>query len=101
MTPKSVVINLMTLAFIQLPIMVLFSKITPENIEASCFALLTGTFNFSYHVIAPLVGTTINDWFVGVTSKDLSKLPTLAWIEFATQLCPFLFLWLIPLRQEI
>lgn len=41
--------------------MVLFAKITPENIEATLFAFLTGTFNFAFSVLAPISGSTIND----------------------------------------
>lgn len=68
-----VVIGTLSLAYTNLPIMVLFAKITPNHIEASCFAFLTGTLNFCNGVLAPMVGTKINDYFVGVTSKDLDK----------------------------
>ena len=57
------VIGALGLALYFLPMMVVFAKITPQNIEGTCFAFLTGTFNFSNHVIAPLVGTSINQLF--------------------------------------
>jgi hypothetical protein len=36
----------MLMAFIDLPLMVLFAKIIPKRIEGSVFAFLTGTINF-------------------------------------------------------
>lgn len=47
----------MSLAFSYLPIVVLFTKITPHNVEATIFALLTGGFNFATSVGGPLVGS--------------------------------------------
>ena len=81
--------------------MVLFAKITPSNIEASCFAFLTGTLNFSNGVLSPMIGTKINEWFVGVTSEDLSKYKTLVLISFITSFIPFAYLWMVPLKEDI
>jgi hypothetical protein len=81
--------------------MVLFAKITPNNIEATCFAFLTGTLNFSNGVLAPLVGSKINDLFIGVTSEDLSRFKILCFITMITSFIPFTFLKLIPLKEEI
>jgi hypothetical protein len=46
----SIISDTMSLAFSFLPTLVLFTKITPNHIEASVFALLTGVFNFSNNV---------------------------------------------------
>lgn len=62
------------MAFVMLPIMVLFAKITPEKIEGTCFAFLTGTMNFKNSVVSPLVGSYINDYFVGVKREDFSQM---------------------------
>merc|ERR1712070_1002606 len=43
-----------------LPIMALFAKITPKNIEGTTFATLTGTMNFASTVIKPGIGVFIN-----------------------------------------
>ena len=43
----------------------------------------------------------MNDLFVGVTDKDLSKYPILMIISMFTSVLPFLFLHLIPLREEL
>lgn len=72
--------------------MVLFAKITPSNIEASCFAFLTGTLNFSNGVLSPMIGTKVNEWFVGVTSEDLSKYKILVLISFIANFIPFAYL---------
>ena len=49
-----------------LPMMVLFAKIIPKNIEATCFAFLTGTSNLMGS-LSSFIGAYINDKFVGVT----------------------------------
>ena len=49
-----------------LPFMVLFAKITPKRIEATCFAFLTGTCNL-ISGMRGLVGSIVNETFVGVT----------------------------------
>lgn len=96
-----IVISSLSMAFSQLPTMVLFAKITPKNIEATCFAFLTGTLNFSGGVMSPLLGTKINDLFVGVSAENLKDYPTLILIQLVTSFLPFLYLSFIPLKSEI
>lgn len=43
-----------------LPIIALFAKITPRNIEGTIFATLTGIMNFASTIISPGMGTFIN-----------------------------------------
>lgn len=58
-----------------LPTMALFAKITPEGIEGTIFALLTGTTNLSYHVLAPMMGAWLNTNFIKpeVTAENLNS----------------------------
>lgn len=69
----SSVVDTLSLAFSQLPTLVLFAKITPHHIEATVFAVLTGVFNLANFVIAPNIGVVVNKWFVGVTSQHLDR----------------------------
>jgi hypothetical protein len=55
-------------AFGQLPTLILIAKITPSHVEATVFAVLTGTFNLCNNFISPNVGVFINQAFVGVTT---------------------------------
>mmetsp|Transcript_13088 Transcript_13088/g.22088 ORF Transcript_13088/g.22088 Transcript_13088/m.22088 type:complete len:291 (+) Transcript_13088:622-1494(+) len=96
-----IVLGTLGLAYSQLPTMVLFAKITPSSIEATFFAFLTGTLNFSNTVMRPLVGSMLNDYFVGVTAEDLSQFYVLCLVSMATSLIPFTFLHLVPLKEEI
>ena len=48
------------LAFTQLPTLVLFARLTPDHIEATLFAVLTGVFNFVNSVLSPSVGVLLN-----------------------------------------
>lgn len=94
-----IVIGTLSLAYTQLPTMVLFAKITPSHIEATCFAFLTGTLNFCNGVVATYTGSLVNDFFVGVTASDLSNFTTLAYISLLTSVFPLAFLGLIPLKE--
>lgn len=96
-----IVIGTLSMSFQMLPSMVLFAKITPANIEGTCFAFLTGTTNFLYGVLASYIGSLVNDAFIGVTANDLSNFISLAWISLITRFFPLAFLWLIPLKADI
>ena len=88
------------LAFSLLPTLVLFTRITPSLIEASMFALLTGSFNFANEVASPFVGSMVCKIF-GVTSENLDNYPTLLCIQvFTTLLCLF-FIQLLPTNAEL
>jgi hypothetical protein len=66
------VTDVISMAFIFLPMSVLFAKITPRYIEATCFAILAGVSNFR-STARGWVGSLINDRFVHVTKDDLSN----------------------------
>lgn len=54
------VTSVLGLAFTQMPMMILFAKITPKNIEATVFAFLTGTSNFT-GIFGSWTGSFINE----------------------------------------
>lgn len=95
----SAVTDTFALAFSQMPTMVLFAKITPHQVEATVFAVLTGVFNFSNFVISPNVGVLVNKWFVGVTSTNLEKYSVLVMIQMCMCLTPLFLLKLIPSKD--
>jgi hypothetical protein len=76
----SIITDTLSTAFNQMPVLVLFAKITPKNIEATVFALFTGILNLSSIVISPNVGIIINKMFVGVTLNSLSDYYKLVFI---------------------
>jgi hypothetical protein len=77
---SSIITDTLSTAFSQLPVLVLFAKITPKNIEATVFALFTGVLNLSAIVISPNVGIIINSTFVGVTLDSLDNYYKLVFI---------------------
>lgn len=83
-----------------LPIMVMFAKICPKRIEATGFAFLTGTSNFT-GTIRGLTGTAVNSLFVGVTQEDLSNYYILVSISIVMSVTPIFFLKLLPLRADL
>ena len=96
----SVVVITQTVLF-QIPLMALFAKITPKRIEGTTYATLTGTFNLSFSVISPAMGTAINHRFVGVTAEDLSDYQTLVLINLVGCILSFVLVFLIPSKEQI
>lgn len=90
----------LSMAFIFLPMSVLFAKICPRNIEATCFAILAGVSNFR-GTARGWLGSLINEMFVGVHKDDLTHYWVLTVIQFLCGFLPLLFLWLIPTKDQI
>ena len=65
------VFSCLNLAFTILPMQVLFIKITPQSIEGTVYAIFVGTMNLSSSIISPLIGSFVNDHFLGVTRKSM------------------------------
>lgn len=95
------VTDVFILAFTMLPTMVLFAKITPDHIEATIFAVLTGMFNFCNGWISPNMGILINQSFVGVSSGNLQNYYVLVMITLGMSLTPLIFVRLIPLKRDL
>lgn len=96
-----VVFEVLVTMLYTLPIMALFAKITPRNIEGTIFATLTGIMNFASTVISPGMGTFINHQFVGVNKNDISNYSTLILIQFIAGLFNFALLPLIPTKVQV
>ena len=98
---SSIVTETLSTAFSQMPVLVLFAKITPPNIEATVFALFTGIFNLSSIVISPNMGIIVNKLFVGVTLDNLSEYYKLVFIQLMLSFIPIFLQFLIPMKHEI
>jgi hypothetical protein len=95
-----VVSETLSSCLVLLPLMILFAKITPKKIEATAFAFLTGTSNFT-GTMRGFVGTFINSSFVGVTQEDLSRYYILVIISIVCSITPIFYLNLLPVRAEL
>ena len=69
----TIIFQSLTQAFAAIPLRVLFIKICPEGIEGTVYAALLGTANFSHNVVQPMVGSFLNDRFIGVTYKNIGE----------------------------
>jgi len=88
-------------AFISMPMMVLYAKITPPRIEATSFALLASCSNLR-STISGMMGATINEKFIGVSKDDMSNYWQLVMISLTCSLLPLFFInTLVPSRAEI
>ena len=79
-----------------LPLLALFAKITPKKVEGTLYAVMTGVWNLSSFVLAPMIGVYINDKFVGVTADNLDGYSKLCQISLIVSFFSFLLLPLIP-----
>jgi Na+/melibiose symporter-like transporter len=97
----SIITDTLSTALSHMPVLVLFAKITPKNIEATVFALFTGVLNLSGIVISPNMGILVNKLFVGVTLSSLENYYKLVFIQLLLSFVPLLLLSMIPMTEEI
>lgn len=81
-----------------MPLMIVFTKVIPKNVEATVFAFLAGTYNLST-IISGLIGAWINETIVGVTNEDLSLYFVLNCIGIGTGFSIYFFYWLLPTKD--
>jgi hypothetical protein len=94
------VTDTLSMALIFLPMSVLFAKICPKNIEATCFAILAGVSNFR-GTARGWLGSLVNEMFVGVKKDDLRHYWVLTVIAFVCGFLPLMFLWLLPTKSQV
>lgn len=98
---SDVITNALNTAFQLLPLLSMFAKIIPKNIEGTMFAFLTGAWNLDQSVLAPMMGSLINAQFVGVNKDDQSGYSTLCLISLICSIFNFALLPLVALRKDI
>lgn len=90
-------------AYKTLPILVVFAKLIPENVESSMFAFISGLSNLASNYLAKELALVINS-FVGCyyISSTENNLSTTVWELYTVQLCctalPLLFIWMLPTK---
>jgi len=86
--------------FTFVPTAVCYSKMIPNNIESTVFALLTGLNVFANFFVNKMFGNFINR-FVGVTKDNLEDLYTLYIISLIFALVPLTFIPILPTKEDI
>lgn len=87
--------------------MVLMVKLCPKNIEATVYAILLGSFNFSIALLAPLYGSFINDAFFHITNESLSQpggeysILEITILNMVLGVISIMFIFLIPSNLDI
>ena len=88
-------------AYTKLPSMVLYAKIIPATVEASMFAIITGTSNLTKLFLAREVSNAIND----INGCNDDNLETCLWKDMLAMmilsLAPMAFVWLLPTKTTI
>ena len=77
---------------------ILFAKLIPPNIEASCYALQAGLINLSNFNLSSYVTILWNKWF-DISDNNLDDLWKLMVVGLVSSLLPVFFLWLVPTRE--
>lgn len=95
---SDVAFEILIIAFLQLPTMVVAAKIIPGKIEATGYALFTSVGHFSSHVISPTWGAFIAR-MVGVSTEDYSNMEYLVLIQLGFIVVPMLMLWVLPSEE--
>ena len=92
--------TILTHCLLSLPGVIIGTKICPKHIEATMFAVIAGIASLR-GAVSSWVGAWVNDYWVGVTDKDLSKYWILVAIKSICSLLPLFFIWLIPTRKQV
>ena len=94
------IIGSMVDVFFWVPILSYFALITPNKIEGSIFALLTGVQNLALQVIAPMSGSLINDYILKkpVDIKNLNDIWKLSIIAVFTSLIVIPISYFVPFK---
>jgi len=79
---------------------VINAKVTPHAIEATIFAIFTGTSNLGFGVIGNIFGTYLAD-LLQINETNLGNLYYGLMFKFGLSLIPFSFLFLLPNKNEI
>jgi hypothetical protein len=85
-----------------LPSFIIMSKSIPPGVEATMFSLTATIINLNQFILRAVIGSVVNDMFVGVTNQSLDKYYILTIIEIIGKLFPLLIIsLLIPLNKDV
>ena len=87
-------------AFEVMSAMTLLAKIIPPRVESSMFAMMAGFLALSYWFLARIIGNLVNKFF-NVDNKNLDDLWKLYLVQSIVALVPILFIWLLPVREQV
>jgi hypothetical protein len=69
----STVLSSISFALSQLPMLVVFQKVTPSHVEATMMALSASIVNLSRGFLGDCTGVFINHYFIKVTKEDMGN----------------------------
>ena len=92
--------DILYVAFIAMPTLVLQTKIVPKNIEATVYSFFTSFQNLANNFLSPIIGGMIANLF-HVSKDDFTYFPTVLLIQIGTCFIPIWFIWLLPTNKEI
>lgn len=79
---------------------VMFTKLSPHNLEASTFALYSGIFYFSTEFIRDLLGSFIAAK-LNITNATIMNYYQLTYISLGFTLLSFLYVFIVPKREDV
>ena len=93
-------LEVLFVAFVDMPTLVVQTKITPKNVEATIYNMFRTICNLTADFISPMIGGVIASVF-SVTSKNFDNISWIVVVQFVLSLVPILFVWVLPSNQEI
>ena len=79
--------DILYVAFIAMPTLVLQTKIVPKNIEATVYSFFTSFQNLANNFLSPIIGGMIANLF-HVSKDDFTYFPTVLLIQIGTCFIP-------------
>ena len=93
-------LEILYVAFVFMPSLVVQTKIIPKNVEATVYSLFTSMNNFTRGFVSPMFGGIIAGTF-NVTNDNFENLKWLLVIELIWNTVPLCLLWLLPSNKEL
>mmetsp|Transcript_30039 Transcript_30039/g.26613 ORF Transcript_30039/g.26613 Transcript_30039/m.26613 type:complete len:255 (+) Transcript_30039:737-1501(+) len=93
-------LDILFVAFIFMPMLVAQTKIVPKNVEGTIYSVFSSIRNLANDTISPVFGGLIATHFK-VTRDNFDNISSIVLIQFACNLIPICFIWLLPNNQML
>ena len=93
-------LEVLFVAFVFMPTLVVQIKIVPKNVEATIYNLFSTFKNMAHDFISPMIGGVIANEFE-VSSYNFDNLKWIILIQFAVSFIPIFFVWMLPSNKDI
>ncbi|CAI2367375.1 unnamed protein product [Moneuplotes crassus] len=93
-------VDVLYVAFVAMPILVVQTKIIPRNVEATIYSIFGSLRNLANDTVSPFVGGIIAK-SCGVSRDNFTEISYIVIIQFLLNLVPICLIWMLPSSKTI